>query len=139
MLRLGRERDVLRVIDDQWGAPTSASALAEITGKLIDSITGEPVNGALPWAGVYHATCDGSTTWRRFAQAIFEKAFATRILERVPDVQGIRTEDYPTAATRPQNSMLSNQKLHEQFGFGLPTWESAFNAVWNEMRQDVPA
>lgn len=127
MLRLGRERDVLRIVDDQWGAPTSARALAEATREVISRIlTGEaPAN----WSGLYHATCRGETTWAGFARAIFEEGISARGLV----IEGIRTAAYPTPAKRPARSTMSGEKLCLDFATSLPAWHDALRQVSQQM------
>jgi dTDP-4-dehydrorhamnose reductase len=80
------------------------------------------------WAGLYHMTCSGSTSWCGFAQAIFARA--GKLLEgKVPAVTPITSEEYPTPARRPRNSVLSNAKLEGRFGIRLAPWETALDAV----------
>ena len=118
MLRLGRERDQLRIVNDQTGAPTSAAAIAQATRQVLEK----------PWedslSGVYHMTCAGQTTWCGFAQAIFERAKAEDN-KKWPVVTGIPSTEYPTPAKRPENSALSNAKLQSRFNVQLPAWETA--------------
>lgn len=117
MLRLGQERDELKIVNDQTGAPTSALALAIATRRVIDSNLKRA-------AGIYHMTCAGQTTWCGFAQAIFGKAQAAKPWAAVT---GIPTSEYPTPATRPANSVLSNKKLRTAFNVELPSWECALD------------
>ncbi len=129
MLRLGRERDVLRVVDDQWGAPTSAGALADATRAVVDRVLAETASG---WFGVYHATCAGETTWCGFARAIFTES-ARNGSRAWPVVEGIQTSEYPTPARRPRSSGLSNSKLFETFGLRFPVWQDALQIACNEL------
>jgi dTDP-4-dehydrorhamnose reductase len=141
MLRLGLERPVLKVVNDQWGAPTSSVALADATRAIVDKLN----EAALPeqdedaspehWAGIYHLTCAGKTTWCAFAEAIFGAAAERGFYSR-PQVCGISAELYPTAARRPLNSMLSNQKVHRSFGVQMPHWEMALETVFRELEQN---
>ena len=128
MLRLGRERHQLTVVNDQVGAPTSSVELARATKTIVDGVLcgryGEPNE----WAGLYHMTCGGATTWCGFTQAIFQRA-GTLLDGRKPQVVPIPTRDYPTPARRPENSVLSNARLHERFGVQLAPWESALEEV----------
>ena len=129
MLRLGRERDVVRVVNDQWGAPTSAGALAEATGHVVARLSLEN-DWAAPekWAGTYHATCGGRTSWCGFAQAIFARS---RSMGKTgwATVDAISTDQHPTAARRPVNSVLSNERLAQKLGVQLPHWENALDLV----------
>ena len=128
MLRLGRERDSLNVVDDQVGAPTTAAELARATFAITTGIAGGKFGEPSAYAGTYHMTCSGSVSWCGFARAIFERA--PRLLDgKVPRVNPISTSDYPTPAKRPHNSVLSNEKLQRTFGARLAPWESALDAV----------
>ncbi|HKF48287.1 MAG TPA: dTDP-4-dehydrorhamnose reductase [Terracidiphilus sp.] len=128
MLRLGRERERLTVVDDQIGAPTSSIAIAEATRAIVDGVLDGRHGETAAWAGVYHMTCAGSTSWCGFAKAIFARA-GERPGGRVPEVVPIATKDYPTPARRPANSVLSNEKLERRFGVRLPQWEAALDEV----------
>ncbi len=127
MLRLGREREVIRVVDDQHGAPTSAAALAEATRAVVARVLAGTAVGN--WPGIYHATCAGETTWAGFARAILAEA-----ARRDPGpgswarVEAIRTDEYPTPAKRPARSRLSCNALCGTFQVSLPQWESALHA-----------
>ncbi len=128
MLRLGRERDSLNVVDDQVGAPTTAAELARATHAIAGGILEKKFGAVAAWSGVYHMTCSGSVSWCRFARAIFKRA---RVLldGKVPKVNPIATRDYPTPAKRPQNSALSNDKLKRTFNVHLAPWQSALDEV----------
>lgn len=120
MLRLGQERGQLRVVSDQFGAPTSSIAIANATYTAVERTVFSDVDVS----GIYHMTCGGQTTWADFARSIFEVQESRR-----PEVISITTEEYPTPAARPRNSVLSNEKLHGVFGLKLPDWETALNDV----------
>ena len=122
MLRLGREREQLKIVDDQIGAPTSAEAIAEATLAVLSQLDA----GGDAKSGVYHLTCAGETSWCGFARAIFAQ-FAVR--QRAPEVLPIPTEAYPTPAKRPKNSRLNCEKFAAEFGFRMPAWESALGDV----------
>jgi dTDP-4-dehydrorhamnose reductase len=126
MLRLGRERDVLTIVDDQHGAPTTSVELARATKAIVDGVLAGKFGESGEWAGLYHMTCGGETTWCGFARAIFARAHDL-LAGRRPDVQGIATSEYPTPAKRPGNSVLSNVKLRERFGVQLAGWEAALD------------
>jgi dTDP-4-dehydrorhamnose reductase len=88
----------------------------------------EQLGGTEAWAGLYHMTCSGSVSWCGFAQAIFARA--GKLLDgKVPVVTPITSAEYPTAAKRPQNSVLSNAKLEGRFGVRLASWETALDTV----------
>jgi dTDP-4-dehydrorhamnose reductase len=117
MLRLAETQDVVRVVDDQCGAPTDAMeiarALLDMTMRLIES-------GMQRRSGIYHLTAFGETTWYGFAAAVYDE-WASRG-RRVPLLQAIATADYPTPAPRPANSRLDCTKIERTFGVRLPFW-----------------
>jgi dTDP-4-dehydrorhamnose reductase len=128
MLRLGRERDSLNIVDDQIGAPTTSIELADATRSIVSGIYAGKYGEAAGWAGLYNMTCSGSVSWCGFAQAIFERGRA--LLDgKTPTVNPIATSAYPTPAKRPQNSILSNEKLNRRFGVTLAPWERALDDV----------
>jgi len=126
MLRLAEEKDELKVVGDQIGAPTTTRALTDATLKLVQYFM---LNNGFPEAvsGVYHMTCSGETSWCGFARAIVAASeFSdTRILD-------IPTSDYPTPAKRPAYTVLSNKKLLDTFGIQLPDWETALSDCMQE-------
>ncbi len=132
MLRLGRERDELSVVDDQYGAPTSSLELARVTREIVDGVLAGKFGAAHEWAGLYHMTCGGETTWCGFTRAIFARAGAL-LGDRNPVVKAIPTTEYPTPARRPRNSVLSNAKLQARFGVGLLRWEEALDVIVEQM------
>jgi dTDP-4-dehydrorhamnose reductase len=120
MLRLAADRDTLRVVDDQRGAPTSSAQLARATAALLEA--------GPQTSGVYHATASGVTTWFGFATAIIEgRKRRVGAGFNVPQLQPITTAEYPTPAKRPQNSVLSNAKLENVFGVRLGDWREALD------------
>jgi dTDP-4-dehydrorhamnose reductase len=123
MLRLAAERDTLRVVDDQFGNPTSAQ---DIAAALLD-VARRVVNDNDGPRGIYHLAATGETTWFGFAQAIMRLAAEHR-LRSVP-VMPITTADYPTAARRPANSRLDCGRLTRDFGLCLPNWRDSLAAT----------
>lgn len=120
MLRLAREREVLSIIDDQIGAPTSSRMIAEATALALARWTVQ--------SGVYHMPQTGFVSWHGFAQAIF--AHDPKKSEQVlKEVKAIGTEAYPTPAARPKNSRMSGAKLERDFGIRLPHWEDSLKQV----------
>ena len=122
MLRLGANRDELRIVDDQRGAPTSSLQLARLVRDLLapaGRLDAASVDRVRERSGIYHATASGETTWFRFAEAIFAGAPAG---VRKPRLTPIPTKDYPTPARRPANSVLSNDKLAAAFGTRIAGW-----------------
>jgi len=124
MLRLGAQRDELSVVADQHGAPTWANTIAVLSANVLSQAAASPGDSRDWWlqhSGVYHLTATGATSWHGFAEAIFE--FAD--LEKKPLVKPIPAASYPTPATRPTNSRLSNDKLENTFGLRAPDWRAA--------------
>ena len=133
MLRLGREREQLKIVDDQIGAPTSAAAITEATRTVLQQLAaaGEDATAS----GIYHLTCAGETSWCGFARAIFA-AFALQ--QKAPEVLPIPTEAYPTPARRPHNSRLNCEKFARQFGFRMPQWQDALSEVASGLLSPEP-
>jgi dTDP-4-dehydrorhamnose reductase len=133
MLRLGRERDRLTIVNDQIGAPTTSSAIAGGTHAVVRGVLSGAFGPEEDWAGLYNMTCSGSTTWAGFARAIFERA-GSLIGDRKPEVVPILSKDYPTPTARPHYSILSNEKLHARFGVRLPSWQADLDATLDRHR-----
>jgi len=134
MLRLGRERDKLSIVDDQVGAPTTSIALVYATRTVVGGVLDGRFGETGEWAGLYHMTCGGSTSWFGFAQAIFQRA-AELGMSKAPALTPIATSDYPTPAARPRNSVLSNDKLRTRFGVQLKPWETTLEEVFQRLRE----
>jgi dTDP-4-dehydrorhamnose reductase len=113
ILRASRERPELRVVDDQFGAPTSSLAIARATATLLQ-------RGA---AGLYHLSAAGKTTWFGFAREILAKAGTPT------PVVPITTDQYPAPARRPRNSVLDNSRLRAAYGVALPGWQEQLDEV----------
>jgi dTDP-4-dehydrorhamnose reductase len=128
MLRLGRERDRLSIVDDQFGSPTTSIELANATRTVTEGVLAGKFGAPRDWAGLYHMTCADSTTWFGFAKAIFAGA-ESRLNAKPPELTPLATKDYPTPARRPRNSVLSNQKLYDRFGVRLADWRTALDDV----------
>jgi dTDP-4-dehydrorhamnose reductase len=137
MLRLGKERDRLTIVDDQTGAPTTSVALADATRTIVDGVARGDFGSTEKWAGLYHMTCAGATSWAGFARAIFAETTLARAGAGVgkPEVIPIASKDYPTPAARPRNSVLSNDKLASRFGVRLPGWEAALESVMRALQE----
>lgn len=121
MLRLGSERDELRVVADQLGTPTPARLIADVTAAVLQ---GNPRH-----SGVWHLTATGATSWHGFAVEIFRQASANGLIDRAPRVTPIATSEYPTPARRPRYSCLDTTRLKEDFGIDLPDWKEALGQV----------
>jgi dTDP-4-dehydrorhamnose reductase len=130
MLRLAAERDQLKVIADQIGAPTGADLLADLTALMARAARAQP-----DLAGTYHAVAAGATSWHGYAQLVIEAARARGVALTVPPgaVRPIPTSAYPTPAPRPLNSRLDTRKLRERFGVHLPPWESGVRRMLDEI------
>ena len=130
MLRLAAERDSLRVIDDQIGAPTGAELLADVTAHAARRVLAEPA-----LAGSYHCVAGGETNWFDYARFVIEWARAQGQSIRVaPDaILPIPTRAYPTPATRPLNSRLATDKLQQAFGLTLPRWQVGVERMLTEI------
>ncbi len=133
MLRLGRERHRISVVDDQTGAPTTSIAIADATRAVVEKALSGSAGPVEDWAGLYNMTCAGSTTWAGFARAIFAHAGAF-LGDHRPEVVPIPSADFPTPATRPLYSVLSNEKLARRFAERLPTWEAALETALDRLR-----
>jgi dTDP-4-dehydrorhamnose reductase len=118
MLRVGRERELLRVVDDQHGNPTSALDIADSLLRIAPMIAGARAEG-----GIYHLCGTGSTTWYGLAGFIFSES--VKYGGPNPRVEPIPTSEYPTPARRPANSRMDNSAFARRFGFGLRPWTEA--------------
>jgi dTDP-4-dehydrorhamnose reductase len=133
MLRLGRERERLSIVDDQIGAPTTSSELAKATRDIVMSVLRENADSMSGWSGVYHMTCGGSVSWCGFARAIFARA-GVLLDGKKPEVAPISSNEYPKPARRPRNSVMSNEKVNAQFGVSLASWESALDHAMESLK-----
>lgn len=125
MLRVGAERDQLRVVADQIGTPTPAALIADVTAQALRH------PGRL--SGTWHLTAGGQTSWHGFAEAIFAEAVAAGLLPRAPQVEAIASYEYPTPAKRPAWSVLDNRKLQHDFGLELLSWQAGLKRVIAEL------
>lgn len=133
MLRLAKEREELKVIADQIGAPTGAELLADVTAHAIRAVRTRP--DGLKLAGLYHLAAAGETSWHGYAQFVIEEASVLgETLKVSPDrILPITTADYPTPAKRPANSRLDTTKLQTTFGLHLPDWEDGVRRALTEI------
>src|SRR5690606_19613249 len=130
MLKLAQERDALKVINDQHGAPTGADLLADITAHALRSALARP-----ELAGTYHVAPAGETTWHGYACHVIERARAMGVPVKVAAdaIQAVPTSAFPTAAQRPANSRLNTRKLRTAFGLHLPEWQAGVNRMLTEI------
>jgi dTDP-4-dehydrorhamnose reductase len=122
MLRLARERDRLSVVSDQFGAPTGADLLADVTAHMLRQV----VNAASQnCAGIYHLAAAGETSWHGYARFVVDSAAkAGVVLKASPgSVDPVPTSAFPTLAKRPHNSRLNTHKLQQRFNLVLPPWQ----------------
>ncbi len=129
MLRLAKERERLTVIDDQFGAPTGAELLADVTAHAIRGTLHEPAK-----AGIYHLAAAGETTWHGYARFVLEQAQAAGVeLKATPaTVDPVPTRAFPTPAARPRNSRLATIKLQTAFDLSLPHWQTGVARMLSE-------
>lgn len=132
MLRLARERDNLRVVADQIGAPTSTALIADVTVALLRDYLHDPAGFAY---GSYHLAAQGETSWHGYARFLVAEAGKLGYPLRLApaDIAPISTADYPLPAPRPANSRLDCSKLQQTFGLALPRWESGVEQVLSEL------
>lgn len=134
MLRLAASREELSVVGDQLGAPTSARMIADATAHIVaQSLQGGRTEGKFE-SGLFNLTAAGATTWHGFAQEIIDAARTRKssaVVARV--VKSISTEEYPTPARRPLNSLLDNGKLVSRFQIYRPDWRDAMHHVLDEL------
>ena len=124
MLRLGRERDSLGIVADQYGAPTAAT---DIAAALITIVRRHTPEQLAERAGIYHYCGSPYASWFEFAETIFAEAAAQGVLAKIPAVKPIATADYPTPAKRPADSRLDCGKIRAVFGIGPCDWHSALS------------
>jgi dTDP-4-dehydrorhamnose reductase len=130
MLRLAGERDKLTVIDDQFGAPTGAELLADVTAHAVRA-----VRRNAPLAGLYHLTAGGETSWHGYARFVIEQAARSGVaLKAGADaVQPVPTSAFPTPAERPRNSRLDTSRLEAAFDLRLPAWQQGVSRMLTEI------
>ena len=133
MLRLASEREELKVVADQTGAPTSAELLTDVTALALYRIATD-AQFAEKAAGIYHLTASGETNWREYAQLVIRVAEESGIrLKAKPEtVLPVSTSEYPTPAKRPLNSRLNTKKLRNTFGINLPPWQDGVIRMLDE-------
>jgi len=125
MLRLANERDELRIVDDQTGAPTTSECIAQATANLLAQLLAPQDGGLQGRSGIYNLTNAGETTWFGFAKTFLTKQYGTATPNLIP----IPTSEFPRPAKRPANSRLSGQRIEETFGVVMPHWEDALSLV----------
>jgi dTDP-4-dehydrorhamnose reductase len=137
MLRLAAERNELRIVDDQLGAPTSSESIAQATVDILAQILAPAEGGLQGRSGIYNLTSSGETTWFGFAQALLTSQCEFNGTA-MPNLVPIKTSEFPRPATRPSNSRLSCQRLGDTFGLRMPNWEDALSHVLETLRRETP-
>jgi dTDP-4-dehydrorhamnose reductase len=132
MFRLARERETLRVVQDQVGSPTWSRMIAEGTAMAARQACGAPDFSA--YKGLYHLNSSGQTSWHGFTSTIVEKIPAS--LKKCQAVEPITTAEYPTPAKRPPYSVMSSGKLKDTFGLQLPAWADSLAMAMEDYLRD---
>ncbi|UDM51219.1 dTDP-4-dehydrorhamnose reductase [Cupriavidus sp. MP-37] len=134
MLKLGRERDSLRVIADQFGAPTTAALIADVTAQVVARhwLSGDRAAFA---SGIYHLAAAGETSWHAYATEVLRYAAASGIELKVDPsrIEAIPATAYPLPAPRPANSRLDTSKLRQTFGIHLPDWQQGVHYLLDQI------
>ncbi|MET0349392.1 MAG: dTDP-4-dehydrorhamnose reductase [Rhizobacter sp.] len=130
MLRLARERDRLTVVSDQFGAPTGADLIADVTAHALRTAALRP-----EVSGTYHLVAAGETSWHGYARHVIEHARAAGQDVRVAAdaIEPVPTSAFPTPAKRPANSRLDTTRLRNTFGLALPSWQSGVDRLLAEV------
>ena len=130
MLRLARERETLRVVDDQFGAPTGADLIADVTAHAAQATLHD-----IRHVGTYHLAAAGATTWYACARHVIARAAACGETLKAPvdAVKPVPTRAFPTAARRPRNSRLATDRLCAAFGLAMPPWQAGVDRLVDEI------
>jgi dTDP-4-dehydrorhamnose reductase len=123
ILSMAKKKEALEVVADQYGAPTSAELIADVTALALYRVLGRQ-NSGIDYSGIYHLAADGKTTWHAYACHVLEQAWANGVsLKAKADaVLPVASESYPALARRPRNSLLDTGKLKRTFGIQAPDW-----------------
>jgi dTDP-4-dehydrorhamnose reductase len=130
MLKLASQRDKLTVVDDQFGAPTGADLLADLTALMVRATFARP-----DLVGLYHAVAAGETTWNGYARFVVDHALQAGLkLKVTPDqIERVPSSSFPSPAKRPNNSRLDTTKLRDSFGLTLPPWQTGVARMLSEI------
>ncbi|WP_265919418.1 dTDP-4-dehydrorhamnose reductase [Cupriavidus nantongensis] len=133
MLRLARERSSLRVIADQYGAPTTAALIADVTAQILGRRT-RGNSEAFP-SGIYHLAAAGETSWHGYATEVVRYAIAkgATFSANPASIEAISSAEYPLPAPRPASSRLDTRKLRETFGIYLPDWQQGVHHLLDQI------
>lgn len=134
MLRLAQQRPVLRIVEDQIGAPTTSECIAQTTAAVLARVWTPQASSLDGRSGIYNLTTTGETSWYGFAKTLFERS--AEVLDiKIPKLVPISTSEYPSPASRPMNSRLSCGHLEKTFGLTMPQWEAALALVLDSLKQ----
>lgn len=135
MLKFAQERDALRIVSDQQGAPTSAKLLAQSTADILRLMAEQPATD--PRWGLYHLVAAGQTNWHAYASHVIAQARQLGWPIKIKDeaITPILTAEYPVAATRPLNSVLDTSKIRKTFGLTLPDWQVGVDEVLQTLQR----
>lgn len=133
MLRLGLEKEELRVVADQWGAPTSAELIADVTAHALHSAMAKKTRS------LYHLAAGGETNWHGYASYVLARAQALGVSIKTKSIEAITTAEYPLPAARPYNSRLNTEKLQNTFNLSLPHWQHHVDRMLVELLENTNA
>ena len=141
MLKLAAQRDTLQVVADQFGAPTSAELIADVTSLCLQRILTLSQQSMMPdelsetFSGIYHLVAAGEVSWHQYAQYVIEKAISLGFESRIQPqaVQAISTAEFPRPASRPANSVMNASKLSRTFDIHLPDWQCYVDRLLEEL------
>lgn len=130
MLRLAQERETLTVVDDQWGAPTGADLIADVTAHATRHVVQRKQD-----AGLYHLVAQGATNWHAYARYVVEQALQIQptLAIKAREIRPVPSSAFPTPARRPQNSRLDTHKLQTTFSLQLPAWQQGVTRMLHEI------
>jgi dTDP-4-dehydrorhamnose reductase len=130
ILRLAKERETLDIVADQFGAPTSASLIADVTAQALARSRSRPIPN-----GIYHLTASGRTSWHELASRVVGRALfnGTELKLDAAKIRAIRTEEYPVPAKRPKNSLLNTNALTTALGLNLPDWSIHVDCIVDQL------
>ncbi len=133
MLRLAQEREKMAVINDQFGAPTGAALLADITALCLQRVQPEQHEPYL--SGIYHLAAAGETTWHAYAKYVLQQAQSLKpsLKYTVKEVAAVATTEFPTPAARPLNSRLNCSQLENALQLKLPAWQTGVDAMLSKI------
>jgi dTDP-4-dehydrorhamnose reductase len=129
MLRLFRERELVKVVSDQQGSPTYAKDLAEVILQIIRNDKAQ--------YGIYNYTNEGETSWFDFARAIYGQATRLGLVRNTVRIDPVSSEEYPAKAERPRYSCLSKEKISQVFGIAIRSWQEALRECIEALKEQA--